>query len=124
MEPSSLEVKVVPDEDLTDWALLREMSDEEVNSRAADDPDAQPTDAEFWKNAEVTLPAGKTRVFIDVDDDILSWFKAQGRAYSQRMNAALRAFVHQQRGNRQTASEIAQPRAIYDPSGPDRGSTR
>ena len=111
----------MPEEDLTDWKLLREMSDEEVNARAADDPDAQPTDAEFWKDAKVTLPPGKTRVFIDLDDDVLAWFKAQGRAYGHRMSEALRAFVEQQRGMRQTADEVAEPRAVYDP---DRRSDR
>ena len=30
-EPSSPEAEPVPDEDLTDWALLREMSDEEID---------------------------------------------------------------------------------------------
>ena len=105
----------MPEEDLTDWKLLREMSDDEVDARAADDPDAQPTDAEFWKDAKVTLPPGKTRIFIDLDDDVLAWFKAQGRAYGHRMSEALRAFVEQQRGIRRTADEVAEPRAVYDP---------
>ncbi len=51
----------MPDEDLTDWALLRELSDEEIDARARDDPDAQPTDADFWKDARVSLPPGKSR---------------------------------------------------------------
>ncbi len=114
----------MPDTDLTDWTLLREMSDEEVNARAADDPDAQPTGAEFWKDAKVTQPQGKTRVFLDLDDDVLAWFRARGKAYRQHMNAALRAFVEQKRGRRETASEIAEPRALYDASGPDRSPSR
>ncbi|MCP3957306.1 MAG: hypothetical protein GY719_05585 [bacterium] len=35
----------IPTKDLTARALLREMSDEEVDARASDDPDTQPTDA-------------------------------------------------------------------------------
>ena len=103
----------MPDKDLTDWTLLREMSDEEVDARAAEDPDAQPTDADFWKSATARLPSGKTRIFLDLDNDILAWFRAHGQAYGQRMNEALRAFVEQQQGRR-TASEIAEPAAIYD----------
>ncbi len=110
----------MPDEDLTDWALLREMSDEEVDSRAADDPDAQPTDADFWKGARATLPPGKTRVFLDLDDDVLAWFKAHGKAYGQRMNEALRAFVEQRRRKPRTAGEIAEPGAVYDADRRDR----
>ncbi len=110
----------MPDEDLTDWALLREMSDEEVDARAAADPDAQPTDPDFWKGARVTLPPGKTRVFLDLDDDVLAWFKAHGRAYGQRMNEALRAFVEQQQRELRTAGEIAEPEPEYDASGSKR----
>jgi uncharacterized protein (DUF4415 family) len=123
IEPSSPETNPVPNKDLTDWALLREMSDEEVDARAADDPDAQPADADFWQDAKVTLPPGKTRIFIDLDDDVLAWFKAQGRAYGRRMNEALRAFAEQRRGSPQSAGEIAEPDANYDVSGPDRSRT-
>ena len=109
----------MPDEDLTDWTLLRDMSDEEVDSRAADDPDAQPTDADFWHDAKVTLPPGKTRIFLDLDDDVLAWFKAEGRAYGARMNEALRAFVERRRGGPRSAGEVAEPGAEYDAE-PDR----
>ena len=118
IEPSSPEVKPLPDEDLTEWALLREMSDEEVDARAAHDPDAQPTDADFWKDARVTLPPGKTRIFLDLDDDVLAWFKAHGKAYGQRMNEALRAFVEQQRGEPRAAGEVAEPGTAYDADDP------
>ena len=123
IEPSSPENNPVPNEDLTDWTLLREMSDEEVDARAAEDPDAQPTDADFWRDAEVTLPPGKTRVFLDLDDDVLAWFKSQGRAYGRRMNDALRAFVEQHRGRPQSAGEVAEPDAEYDAARPDRSRT-
>ncbi len=114
IEPSSPEVEPLPDRDLTDWALLREMSDEEIDAAAAADPDAQPTDAEFWKGAKARLPPGKTRVFLDLDDDVLAWFKAHGKAYGQRMNEALRAFVERQRHKPHAAGEIAEPGAVYD----------
>ncbi len=116
-KPASPEAEPLPDKDLSDWALLHEMSDEEIDARAGDDPDAQPTDTEFWEDARVTLPPGKTRVFLDLDDDVLAWFKAHGKTYGQRMNEALRAFVERQQGRSQAASEIAEPSAVYD--GPD-----
>jgi len=110
----------MPAKDLTDWKLLRGLSDEEIDARAADDPDAQPTDAEFWRDAEVMLPPGKTRIVLDLDDDVLEWFKAQGRAYGQRMSEALRAFVAHRRDMPHTADEIAEQEAVYDASRPDR----
>jgi putative transcriptional regulator len=45
--------------DSTDWARLREMTDEEVHAAALADPDARPmTDAE-WQSAR-TVPRAKT----------------------------------------------------------------
>ncbi len=110
----------MPNRDLTDWALLREMSDEEIDARASADPDAQPTAADFWKDARVTPSPGKTRVFLDLDNDVLAWFKTHGKAYGQSMNEALRAFVERQQGRSQTAGEIAEPSAVYDDPDPDR----
>ncbi len=120
IEPAHPEAGTLPTEDLTDWALLREMSDEEIDARASADSDAQPTTADFWKDARVTLPPGKTRVFLDLDDDVLAWFKAHGKSYGQRMNEALRAFVERQQGRSQAAGEIAEPGSVYDASDPDR----
>jgi putative transcriptional regulator len=58
-------VQVLPDgttrplEDKTDWARLREMTDEEVHAAAMNDPDARPmTDAE-WQAAR-KVPRAKT----------------------------------------------------------------
>ncbi len=68
----------------------------------------------------MTLPPGKTRVFLDLDDDVLAWFKAHGKAYGQRMNEALRAFVERQQGGSRTAGEIAEPGAAYDAADQDR----
>ena len=50
----------------------------------------------------VPVPAGKTRITIRIDDDILQWFKDQvhkagGGNYQTLLNAALREYVHQRR---------------------------
>lgn len=46
----------------------------------------------------VTVPKGKTRITIRIDDDVLAWFrdqveKAGGGNYQTLMNAALRQYV-------------------------------
>ena len=46
----------------------------------------------------VPLPAGKTRITIRLDDDILEWFKAhvrvgKGGSYQAMINAALRDYI-------------------------------
>ncbi len=46
----------LPNDTETDWERLEAMSEEENNEAAASDPDARPTDADFWKDAKVVVP--------------------------------------------------------------------
>lgn len=57
-------------------------------------------DEDFWRNTRVVMPdeKGKTPVSIRVDNDVLEWFKLQGKGYLTRMNAVLRAYVAAQKG--------------------------
>jgi uncharacterized protein (DUF4415 family) len=81
----------------TDWKRVAGMTEREIMAGARSDPDAQPTDLEFWKDAKVVLPAGKQPVTIRIDRDVLAWFKSQGRRYQSRMNAVLKAYVEAHR---------------------------
>ena len=45
----------------------------------------RPAHPEYWKLEPVKVP-----VSIKIDADVLAWFKAQGRGYQTRINAALR----------------------------------
>jgi uncharacterized protein (DUF4415 family) len=76
----------------TDWNKLRRRSDAEVRRGIASDPEAHPTDEEFWKDATVVLPTRKTVVTMRVDADLLAWFR-QERGYQTRINAILRAYM-------------------------------
>jgi uncharacterized protein (DUF4415 family) len=77
----------------TDWEKLRNMSDDEVHAAAVADPDAQPTDETFWKNAKVVLPEAKETVTIRLDTEMLQWFREQGRGYQTRINAVLCSYM-------------------------------
>ena len=83
--------------DKTDWARVRAMTDEEIEAAARSDPDAQLTDAEFWKGAKLVMPDRKQPVTLRLDKDVLEWFKAQGRRYQSRMNAVLRSYMQAHR---------------------------
>ena len=61
----------------TDWKRLRALTDEEIRSGIEADPDAYPTDANFWKNAKVVLPQPKQTVTIRLDADLLGWLRRQ-----------------------------------------------
>ena len=56
-------------------------------------------DEEFWQNARVVMPAGKSSVHLRVDTDVLDWFKAQGKGHLTRMNAVLRSYVQANGGS-------------------------
>ena len=77
----------------TDWKRVEAMTDEEINEAARSDPDAQPTDADFWKNARVVLPEKKVSISLRVDREVLVWFRNQGARYQSRMNAVLRTYM-------------------------------
>jgi uncharacterized protein (DUF4415 family) len=46
----------------------------------------------------LVLPPGKESVTLRVDQDVLDWFRKQGKGYQTRMNAVLRAYkeAHQE----------------------------
>ena len=59
----------------------------------ADAPEAESLGEDFWKQARVVMPRGKTSVHLRLDSDIVDWFKTHGKGHLTRMNAVLRAYV-------------------------------
>jgi uncharacterized protein (DUF4415 family) len=56
-------------------------------------------DPNFWDDAEVVMPAGKSSIHLRIDTDVLDWFKAQGRGHLTRMNAVLRSYMESHNRN-------------------------
>jgi len=77
---------------VTDWNKLRHRSDAQIDRGIASDPDVQPTDEAFWKDAKVVWPTRKALVTMRLDADLLTWFRQQ-RGYQTRINAILRAYM-------------------------------
>ena len=75
----------------TDWERLRQMRDEEI-----DYSDIPEQGEDFFKNATLRLPKPKAQVCIRLDQDVLDWFKAQGRGYQTKINAILKAYKEAQ----------------------------
>ena len=81
----------------TDWNRLRSLSDKDIRSGAIGaDPEARPTDVNFWKKAKVTLPRPKQTVTIRLDADLLGWLRRQ-KGYQTRINAVLRTYMEAQK---------------------------
>src|SRR5271155_147372 len=76
----------------TDWNRLRSQSDRQIRRSIEGDPDARPTNAEFWKKARVVIPAAKQTITIRLDADLLEWLRKQ-KGYQTRINAVLRTYM-------------------------------
>ena len=90
-------------ESKSDWARANAIAEAELEAAIADDPD----DASLvfdWSRASVEMPKPKAVLNIRVDQDVLDFFRQEGRGYQTRINAVLRSYVDQMRngqaGNR------------------------
>ncbi len=84
-----------PGADKTDWNKLAAKTEEEIEAAAMSDPDALPLSDEEWARAIETTR--KKYIHLGVDEDVLGWFKKQGRGYQTRINAVLRRYVEARR---------------------------
>ena len=87
---------LAPMSDRTDYERLDRMPEGEIERIAANDADGPPMSDEEWARGEVRRPI-KIPVGLKLDDDVLGWFKAQGRGYQTRINAVLRRYVEARR---------------------------
>jgi uncharacterized protein (DUF4415 family) len=72
----------------TNWENLATMQDSDLI--LSDIPEL---DASFFKNAELRLPKPKKAISLRIDDDVINWFRHQGKGYQTRINAALRLYI-------------------------------
>nr|WP_024750334.1 BrnA antitoxin family protein [Crocosphaera subtropica] len=67
-----------------------------MSDKAIDTSDIPELDDTFWENAKVVKPMPKTAVSIPLDDDIIEWFKKQGKSYPTLINSVLRSYINTQ----------------------------
>ncbi|HEX9930134.1 MAG TPA: BrnA antitoxin family protein [Pyrinomonadaceae bacterium] len=76
----------------TDWARIDAMTDEEIDF--SDCPEI--TDEMFARGVVrrglKQIPR-KSQLTLRLDQDVLDWFKSQGRGYQTQINALLRAYM-------------------------------
>ncbi len=76
----------------TDWARIDAMRDEDID--LSDSPEVTP---EMFARAVVRRglkPAPKkVQLTLRVDNDVVDWFREQGRGYQTQINALLRAYM-------------------------------
>jgi uncharacterized protein (DUF4415 family) len=79
----------------SDRLRLARLKDAQIEAMAASDRDHPALDTAFWREVE-RLPR-KEAISIKLDQDILSFFRRQGRGYQTRINAVLRRYMQAQR---------------------------
>lgn len=72
----------------TNWEKLSRASDAEIDY--TDNPE---TTEDFWKDAEVIMPSHKVHLSLRLDEEVLEFFKKQGRGYQTKINAILKSYV-------------------------------
>ena len=81
----------------TDWKRVDRLSDADIDTAVAGDPDAAPVlDMDWFSEAELVLPERKQAISLRVDADVLRWYRALGPGYLTRMNAILRQYAEAQ----------------------------
>ena len=69
-----------------------------------DDPDAAPIADEAWfEKAQLGIPAHLKYLWVQIDEDLMSWFRNKGMDWPAKINDALRAHVDGQRKRRRRA---------------------
>jgi uncharacterized protein (DUF4415 family) len=72
---------------------LRELRDEEIDYR-----DIPPLPTTGWRRVSDLVPAeNKQQITLRLDADLIAFFRATGRRYQSRINAALREYVNAQK---------------------------
>ena len=74
-------------------SAFKALSDEDIERRAADDPDAGVLPAGFWDGAEIVDPGNGETVTLRLDPEVLVWFRSLGTDYRLRMNAVLKSYM-------------------------------
>jgi uncharacterized protein (DUF4415 family) len=71
--------------------LLSEI--ENLPEDSIDTSDIPELDDNFWENAQRIVPEN----YLQIEHEILEWFKGQGQDYHERINTVLRAYMETHR---------------------------
>lgn len=59
-----------------------------------DTSDIPPLTDEFFATAKWRMPKPKVQIMVEIEPEILDWFKAQGNDWQNQLTAALRIYAH------------------------------
>ena len=70
-----------------------------IQDKDIDYSDIPELDDSFFDKTTIAIPPSKEQLTVRFDEDIVAWFRSQGRGYQTRMNAVLRAYVRAQKNH-------------------------
>jgi len=88
----------------SDRIRVAQWSDAEIEKMAMSDPDHPALDDAFWRS--IDQPAAKEAISIKLDQDVLAFFRKQGRGYQTRINAVLRRYMQARPQDPVTSSRL------------------
>jgi uncharacterized protein (DUF4415 family) len=91
----------------TNLERLDAMTDDEI-----DTSEVPPLTDKFFASAKWRMPSPTVKVTVEVEPEVLDWFKAQGNNYEHYLTAALRIYAEAHASPTPT-----EPRAPTDPRG-------
>jgi uncharacterized protein (DUF4415 family) len=69
---------------------------ENILDEDIDTTDISELDELFWEKAKLVKPITKQAISLRIDNDVLQWFKSQGKGYESLMNTVLRSYFEHQ----------------------------
>lgn len=66
---------------------------ESLPEDAIDTSEIPELDDDFWENAQRIIPEN----YLQIEQEVLEWFKGQGQDYHARINTVLRAYMESHR---------------------------
>jgi len=82
----------------TDWERLDNMTEEEIERNALEDNRRHGIPDDWYEDAVLVTWPPEEPISICVDEDVLEYFRSQGKGYQRRMNDVLRAFMEAEKG--------------------------
>jgi uncharacterized protein (DUF4415 family) len=92
-----VKAKIARGEDRTNWRKVAAVTQGKLEASIQVDPDDIDGEPD-WAQAVLGVPPAKEHINIRVDQDVLEWFRSNGKGYQTLMNNVLRAFVQSRQG--------------------------
>ena len=92
-------LKARPGESLTDWQKVDAMDSAQLERLIAEDADEGGLQPD-WTRAELVLPRPKQSVHLRLEQEVVEFFRSQGKGHIARMQAVLKTYAD---AHRQTA---------------------